>query len=169
MTDRKSSLALCSLVLLLACRAHAEDTSKPNEAAAKKTVVAYLRAEAKADDDTMGPLFTRDARLKYVYKWGYGQADTVYQLDLSKTTTFVSPRDEGSYEDHMTGYETIKRKSEIKRITSKPNGLMEVRVLVTEVYRYRGYEGTAKNKLDFLLRNDGGTARITKLDSVTTY
>ena len=161
-------MVLGGLALLLACTGYAEDTGKQNTTV-KKTVTAYFRAEAKGDYAAMDPLFTRDARLKYTYKWGYGYKDTVYELDLSKDPKLESVFDDSEYTDQMAGYETIKRESKIKHVRSKADGLTKVNALVTEKYRYQGYTGTANTKVDILLRNVRGTAKIARLTSVTTY
>lgn len=135
------------------------------EAAAKKIIAAYLRAEARGNYAAMTPLFTHDARLKYTYVWGHGYEDTVYEIDFSKA------RDSGdeTYLDDLDGYEIIERKSRVQRLNAKADGQVEALVIVTEKYRYRGYSGTAKTRLDLSLRQTNGDLRIASLTSVAKY
>ena len=170
MKDRSIfSLLAGALVLLLACTGYAEDAREPDDANTRETVEAYLRADAKGDYTAMDSLFTNDARLKYTYIWGFGYEDTVYELDLSKAKHSERLLRDSDDEEPMPGYETIKRKSKITRVTSQPRGMTEVTAVINETYRYEGYEGTAKTTLNVLVRNVRGKARISRLTSVTTY
>lgn len=173
----RAPVVLIAAVLALASTSRAdsagsgpssESSSKADldvEAATKKTIAAYLRAEAKSDYQAMTALFTHDARLKYTYEWGSGYKDTVYELDFSDPNSW---RDK-AYLGDLDGYETVSRKHRIERLKVQAGQRAEALVTVTEKYRYQGYSGTAKTKLELVLREESGTVRIARLTSVSKY
>lgn len=135
------------------------------EAATKKAIAAYLQAEAKSDYQAMTALFTDDARLKYTYEWGSGYKDTVYELDFSDPNSW---RDK-AYLGDLDGYETVSRKHRIERLKVQGGQRAEALVTVTEKYRYQGYSGTAKTKLELVFREESGGVQIARLTSVSKY
>ncbi|MEM8608370.1 MAG: hypothetical protein AAGF92_14770 [Myxococcota bacterium] len=157
------------LTMLLSCAGYAEDTAKPNVVNARQLAEAYLRAEAKGDFRAVRSLLTDSAYLKYTYEWGHGYEDSVYEFDFSKPSTAEDPFGDDAYAATMSGYETLARESQIKRVTTKDDGDVEVHVVVTEKYRYEDYTGTAKAKIRIRVRQVRGVAKIARVMSVTKY
>ena len=88
-------------------------------------------------------------------------------LDFSKHQKLDLAFEDEEYEEFLNDYRSLERRYDVERTKMRGDGLIVVEARTTEKYRYRGYRGTAKTKLIFVVDGSSEAARIKRLESTT--